>query len=65
MRSGLRRGTSVQVGCIFKAIRELLDEHFVVSNIVNIPRQCNKAAHELAHCAISWNAWEEGVSKLI
>jgi hypothetical protein len=36
-------------GMLFKYIREFLADHFVCSNISNIPRSCNTPAHELAN----------------
>lgn len=40
-------------GAIFREARLLLDLHFVVVNVLVVPRSCNQCAHELAHSGLA------------
>lgn len=40
-------------GVIFREVRELINSHFVIREIVSIPRSCNRCAHELACYGLS------------
>lgn len=42
-------------GMLLRDTCALLNEHFVCSKIISVPRACNVVAHNLAKLALSWD----------
>ena len=40
---------------LIRDTRDLLNEHFVCSSVISIPRACNGIAHNLAKLAMCWD----------
>lgn len=45
----------VTCGMLIRDACSMLNEHFVCSNVLSVPRACNGLAHNLAKLALSWD----------
>jgi hypothetical protein len=48
-------------GMLIKDVRAILHDHFMCSNILLVPRECNSAAHNLDSLSLGWDLGESFV----
>ena len=46
---------------LIRDARSMLNEHFICSKILSVPRTCNGLAHNLAKLAMSWDPGDSHV----